>query len=194
MKRGRISGGGVATHGGGLRWRTIAILCVACAALLAGSLAVAFTTGSAKPAVKGTLPPLVLKGKLTKRIPWSKLPASVAWNGNKDPDNRHKELQAVFRGQTIYKLVGLVDDKDPQTFNVGKAKRGYGIKLIATDGYAHTMSSRDIIGKKRWIVAKLKDGKPLPKGEGPYRDVGSFVGFLAGPSVKLLVRIELVFD
>jgi hypothetical protein len=166
----------------------------ACAAILAASLAVAFTSGSAKPAAKATLPPLVLKGKLTKRIPWSKLPIGVVWNGAKDPDNRHKELQAVFRGQSIYKLVGLVDDKDPTTFNVARARRGYGVKFIASDGYSHTMSSRDIIGKKKWIVARLKNGRPLPKAEGPYRDVGSFVGFLAGPSVKMLVRIELVFD
>jgi hypothetical protein len=179
---------------GGLRWRTIVILCVACLAVLAASLAVAFTTGSAKPAARASQPPLVLEGKLTKRIPWAKLPTTVIWNGRKDPDNRHKELQATFRGQSIYKLVGLVDDKDPKTFNVAQAKRGYGVKFIASDGYTHTMSSRDIVGKRKWIVAKLKNGRPLPKAEGPYRNVGSFVGFLAGPSVKLLVRIELVFE
>lgn len=180
---------------GRLRWKTLIILLVVCAAILAASLAVALTAGSAQPVPKGQKQPaLVLKGVLKKKIPWAKLPAKVIWNGRKDRDNRHKELQAVFRGQSIYKLVGLVDDKDPKTFNVRKARRGYGIKFIAKDGYTQTMDSRKIIGKKKWIVAKLKNGKPLPKGEGPYRDVGSFVGFLAGPSVKMLVRIELVFD
>ncbi len=180
--------------GRGPRWRSIVILCVVAAVLLAGSLAVAFTTGSAQPASRAKQPALVLKGVLKKKIPWAKLPAGVIWNGRKDKDNRHKELRAVFRGQSIYKLVGLVDDKDPKTFNVRKARRGYGIKFIAGDGYSSTMDSRTIIGKKKWIVAKLKNGKPLPKGEGPYRDVGSFIGFLAGPSVKMLIRIELVFD
>lgn len=179
---------------GRLRWRTLIVLCVVCAAILAASLAVALTSGSAQPVPRAKQPALVLKGVLKKKISWAKLPAKVIWNGRKDRDNRHKELQAVFRGQSIYKLVGLVDDKDPKTFNVRKARRGYGIKFIAKDGYAYTMDSRTIIGKKKWIVAKLKNGKPLPKGEGPYRDVGSFIGFLAGPSVEMLIRIELIFD
>jgi len=180
--------------GRGPRWRSVIILGVVAAVLLAGSLAVALTAGSAQPVSKAKQPPLVLKGVLTKRIPWAKLPAKVIWDGRKDKDNRHKELQALFRGQSIYRLVGLVDDKDPKTFNVRKARRGYGVTFIAGDGYSHTIDSRKIIGKKRWIVARLKNGKPLPEGEGPYRNVGSFVGFLAGPSVKMLIRIELVFD
>lgn len=176
------------------RWRTIVILCVGAAIVLAAGLAVAFTAGSAQPTPEAQRPALVLKGTLTTRIAWAKLPADVIWDGRKEGDNRHEDLQAVFRGQSIYKLVGLVDDKDPRTFNVRRARRGYGIRFIATDGYTYTMDSRLIIGKKKWIVARLKDGKPLPKGEGPYRDVGSFIGFLAAPSVKMLVRVELVFD
>jgi len=178
----------------GPRWRSVIILFVVAAVLLAGSLAVALTAGSAQPASRAKQPPLVLKGVLKKSIPWAKLPAGVIWDGRKDKDNRHKELQAVFRGQSLYKLVGLVDDKDPKTFNVAKARRGYGIKFIATDGHNPVIASRDIIGKKKWIVARLKNGKPLPRGEGPYRHVGPFVGFLASESVKMLVRIELVFD
>ena len=56
------------------------------------------------------------------------------------------------------------------------------------------MSSKTIIGKKTWIVARLKNGKALPEGEGPYRDVGSFIRHFYGrQSVKLLTRIQLVF-
>jgi hypothetical protein len=179
----------------GPRWRTVGILAVASAVVLGASVAVSLKVADADSTpARGAYPDLVLRGKLIKRIPWAKLPTTVLWDGTKDSDNRHTELQARFRGQTLYKLIGLVDDRDPKTFNVAKAKRGYGIKFIASDGYSYMMDSRRIIGKKTWIVARLKNGKPLPQGEGPYRDVGSFVGFLAGPSVKMLVRIELVFD
>jgi hypothetical protein len=177
----------------GPRWRTVVILAVASVVVLSASVAVSLNVTGADSSPLGgtTYPPLVLKGELVKRIPWSELPANVAWDGRQDSDNRNKELQAMFEGQTIYKLVGLVDDEDPKTFNVAKAKRGYAIWFIASDGYKYQMDSREIIGKTKWIVARLKDGEPLPANEGPYRDVGSFVGFLAGPSVKMLVRIEL---
>lgn len=178
----------------GLRWRSIAIFAVVSAVILGASIVVSLTVAQADSTpARGTYPALVLKGKLTKRIPWAKLPTSVVWDGRKDKDNRHKELQAVFRGETLYKLIGLVDDANPKTFNVAKAKRGYGIKFIAKDGYTYTMDSRRIVGKTKWIIAKLKNGKPLPAAEGPYRHVGPFVGFLAAPSVKMLVRIELIF-
>lgn len=180
----------------GPRWRGIIILALAAAVILTTSLVIAKThviTADATPGRASSYPALVLKGVLTKRIPWAKLPTPVSYNGRKDPDNRHEQLQGLYKGQTLYNLIGLVDDRNPKTFNVAKARRGYGIKLIATDGYTWVVPSAKIIGKKDWIIAKLKDGKPLPTWEGPYRHVGaSFIGFRAGQSVRLLVRIELV--
>lgn len=175
-----------------LSWRAVGVLAGATAVILGASLFVALRTPDAAPA-KGPYPDLVLKGKLTKKIPWSQLPASVKWDGTK-AGAIPKDLQAVYRGQTLYKLVGLVDDKDPSAFNVALAKKGYKIRFRASDGYSWTMKSASIIGKKNWIVARLKNGKALPKGEGPYRDVGSFIGHFYGRgSVKMLTRIELVF-
>jgi hypothetical protein len=176
----------------GLSWRVVGLLAAACAAILAVSLYVALRPSAATPAA-GPYPDLVLKGKLTRSIPWNKLPVSVKWDGTKAGDIP-RDLQAAYRGQTLYKLIGLVDDKDPATFNVARARKGYGIKFIAGDGYSWTMKSKAIIGKKNWIVARLKNGKPLPDNEGPYRDVGSFIKHFYGrESVKLLLRIELVF-
>lgn len=175
-----------------LSWRAVGILAGAAAVILAASLFVALHTPDAAPA-RGPYADLVLKGKLTKRIAWAQLPVSVKWDGTK-AGAIPKDLQAVYAGQTLYKLVGLVDDHKPGSFNVALAKKGYKVRLIATDGYSWDMKSKTIIGKKGWIVARLKNGQPLPSGEGPYRDVGSFIRHFYGrQSVKLLARIELIF-
>ena len=160
--------------------------------VVAGSLFVALRTPDAAPA-SGPYPGLVLQGKLTKKLPWNQLPVSVTWDGTKAGDIP-KDLQAVYRGQTIYKLVGLVDDGDPGSFNVALARKGYKIRFLASDGYSWDMASRAIIGKTGWIVARLKNGKPLPANEGPYRDVGSFIHhFFGRESVKLITRIKLIY-
>ena len=65
----------------------------------------------------------------------------------------------------------MVDDRQAG-FNVAKARRGYKIRFICRDGYRPTIPSRWIIGKKTWIVAKLKAGKRLAGGEAPFRFVG----------------------
>ncbi len=175
-----------------LSWRSVGLLAAAAAVILGVSLYIALRPPDATPA-EGPYADLVLKGKLTKRIAWADLPVSVTWDGTKAGDIP-KDLQAVYRGQTLYKLIGLVDDDTPGSFNVALAKKGYKIRFLATDGYSWDMDSRAIIGKKTWIVARLKNGKPLPEGEGPYRDVGSFIKhFFGRESVKLLTRIQLVF-
>ena len=175
-----------------LSWRAIGILAAVATIILGASLFVALRPTDAAPAT-GPYADLTLKGKLTKRIAWAQLPASVSWDGTK-AGAIPKDLQAVYRGQTLYKLIGMVDDKDPASFNVALAKKGYTIRFLATDGYHWDMKSATIIGEKGWIVARLKNGKALPAGEGPYRDVGSFIHHFYGrQSVKLLTRIQLIF-
>ena len=173
------------------RWRTIAILVAVCVAILGVSLALSHRADSS-PA-PGPYAALVLRGKLVKRVAWKDLPANVTWNGKRAGDIP-VDLQAVYCGQTLFKLVGLVDDKDPRTFNVALARKGYTIRFIARDGYTWDMKSASIIGKTHWIVARLKNGQPLPAGEGPYRDVGSFIGhFFGRPSVKMITTIQLIY-
>ena len=175
-----------------LSWRSIGILSAVAVVVVAGSLFVALRTPDAAPA-SGPYPGLVLQGKLTKKLPWNQLPVSVTWDGTR-AGAIPKDLQAVYRGQTLYKLVGLVDDGDPGSFNVALARKGYKIRFLASDGYSWDMASRAIIGKTGWIVARLKNGKPLPANEGPYRDVGSFIHhFFGRESVKLITRIKLIY-
>jgi len=175
-----------------LSWRTIGIVAAVAVVVVAGSLFVALRTPDAAPA-SGPYPDLVLQGKLTKKIPWSRLPVSVTWDGTK-AGAIPTDLKAVYRGQTLYKLIGLVDDRDPGSFNVALARKGYKIRFLASDGYSWDMSSREIIGRTGWILARLKNGKPLPANEGPYRDVGPFIHhFFGRESVKLITRIKLIY-
>ena len=180
----------------GLRWRGIVVLAVVAAAVLTASVVVARTHvihPDTTPGKASGYPPLLLQGTLTRRLPWAEIETTASYDGREDPDNRHDELQALYRGEPLFELIGLVDDDDPSTFNAAKAKSGYAVKLFATDGYTWTVDSRTIVGKTDWIIAKLRDGKPLPKWEGPYRFVGAdFIGFRAGQSVRQLVRILLV--
>jgi hypothetical protein len=175
-----------------VRWPTVAVLVLVCAAVLGASLYVAHRHTSSTPA-KGPYPDLVLVGRLTKDLPWRDLSVNVTWDGTK-AGAIPSDLQAVYRGETLYKVIGLVDDNDPSSFNVALAEKGYQIRFIAEDGYEWTMSSKAIVGQTGWIIARLKNGRPLPKGEGPYRDVGSFIHhFYGAPSVKMIKRIELLY-
>jgi hypothetical protein len=180
----------------GPRWRGVVILAVVAAAVLTASIVVAKTHvihPDTTPGRASSYPALVLQGTLTTRVPRADIGTTGTYDGRKDPDNRHDELQAFYRGEALYQLIGLVDDDDPGSFNETKAKAGYGVKLLASDGYTWLVDSRDVAGRDDWVVAKLRDGKPLPKWEGPYRFVGpDFIGFRAGQSVRLLVRIQLI--
>jgi hypothetical protein len=104
-------------------------------------------------------------------LPISRVPATVAWHGEK-AGNINPSLRYVYKGQTLSKLVGLVDDGDPGSFNVSLAKKGYQIQFVCRDGYKPKIPSKWIVGKKTWVVAKLKSGKPLEGDEAPFRFVG----------------------
>jgi hypothetical protein len=178
------------------RLRGVVVLAVVAIVAATASIVVARTGlihPDTTPAQASSRPPLVLQGTLTTSVPWAGIRTTGSYDGRGDPDNRHEELQALYRGEPLSELVGLVDDDDPDTFNETRAREGYAVKLSATDGYTWTVDSRTIIGEDGWIVASLRDGRPLPEWEGPYRLVGDeFIGFRAGQAVKLLTRIELV--
>ena len=146
-----------------------------------------------KPVVPGYLKPLVLKGRRTVKVAFLDFPTPATWDGTK-AGNINPTLRAVYRGQTLCKLIGMVDDKHPKTFNAKLARKGYKIEFVASDGYVWTISSKTIVGKKDWLVASLKDGKAMTADEGPYRYVGSFIKpFYGKPSVYKLVEIKLIF-
>jgi hypothetical protein len=160
---------------------------------LAGqATATAADAGKARVVAARAFPALVLKGKTTKKIAWKKLPVKVSWDGTK-AGNINPSLRAVYKGQTLYKLIGLVDGGGTG-FDVALAKKGYTITFVCKDGYKAKISSKRIVGKTRWILARLKNGKALPDGEGPYRFVGSFIKPFNGKlSARMIVQIRLTF-
>jgi hypothetical protein len=117
---------------------------------------------------------LTLRGKKTKVLPIAQVPAVATWDGTK-AGNINRTLRYVYKGQLLYKLVGLVDD-NAAGFNAALAKKGYTIQLVCLDGYKPTFSSKVLFrnGKLRTdlIVAKMKAGKLLPASEAPFRFVG----------------------
>ena len=119
---------------------------------------------------------------------------SVKFGALRDPaGNINPTLRYTYKGQSLYKLIGLVDDKKGG-FNVARAKKGYKIRFICRDGYKPEISSKRIIGKKKWIIAKRKAGKLLPGGEAPFRFVGSFIKPFNGKlSAYGIIRIRLIF-
>jgi hypothetical protein len=118
---------------------------------------------------------LTLNGRLTRVLPIAKVPATVIWDGTK-AGNINPSLRYVYKGQSLYKLLGKVDDDKPGSFNLARAKKGYTIQFFCRDGYKPRISSKLILknGQPRvdWIVARIKAGKPLEGGEAPFRFVG----------------------
>ncbi len=136
---------------------------------------------------------LTLVGKSTVVLKRSQVPARVSWDGRRE-GNINPTLRYVYWGQSLYKLVGKVDDAYPTGFNRAKAEAGYKIRFICRDGYKVSISSKRIIGKKRWIIAKKKAGALLPDGEAPYRFVGSFIEPFNGTlSARQIIKIRLIF-
>jgi hypothetical protein len=175
------------------------IVFVAAAFAVACALpALAQAAGAAPSAPRAGGSTLTLQGVTTKVLPIARVPATSAWDGSK-AGNINPTLRYVYKGQLLYKLLGLVDGGGPG-FDAAKAKKGYTVKFFCLDGYKPTFSSKILFkkGKLRTdlIVAKLKSGKLLPDSEAPFRFVG-------GPPVtqpfnnKLaafkLVKIRLIF-
>ena len=118
---------------------------------------------------------LTLQGSSRRSCPSPSSRPSVIWDGTKAGDI-NPSLKYVYKGQSLYKLLGKVDDARPGSFNLAKAKKGYTIQFICRDGYKPKISSKLILknGKPRvrWIVAKLKADALLEGGEAPFRFVG----------------------
>ena len=90
---------------------------------------------------------LTLQGKTTKVLPIAKVPATAAWDGTK-AGNINPSLRYVYRGQLLYKLVGMVDDKKAG-FNVAKAKKGYTIQFVCLDGYKPTHQQQAAVPQRQ---------------------------------------------
>jgi len=179
--------------------------------VLAGAAVLVLTLAAPSLARRAATPPpevragaraagwtLTLQGKTTKVLPIAQVPATATWNGTK-AGNINQEIRHVYKGQLLYQLLGMVDDK-LAGFNSALAKKGYTIQLFGLDGYKQTFSSKVLFrnGKLRTdlIVAKIEDGRLLPAKEAPFRFVGGppiTQPFNCKLSARELFKIRLIF-
>jgi len=103
----------------------------------------------------------------------------------------------VWGGMPLWFLAGFVDDEDQhskEAFNDELAKSGYQVVLVAADGYAVSIDSKDIIRSNNYIVANTLGGVPIPESDSswPLRLVGPAVS--GKTSIAQIERIELYPD
>jgi DMSO/TMAO reductase YedYZ molybdopterin-dependent catalytic subunit len=96
----------------------------------------------------------------------------------------------TYSGMALWRLVGMVDDRDSATFNDTLAAEGYSISSIASDGYSRSVDSALIARNDDIIVANLMNDLPLPEDQYPLRLVGT--GLSSGQMVSMIVKIELL--
>jgi uncharacterized repeat protein (TIGR02543 family) len=96
----------------------------------------------------------------------------------------------TWDGLSLWRLVAIVDDGDPATFNDTLASIGYSVKIIASDGYNKTFDIGDIARNDTRIIANKFNAYTLPPNRFPLRFVGP--GLSGSQKVSQIVRIELV--
>lgn len=136
--------------------------------------------------------PIQLHGALSDNLTQAEFEAGVLSGGLTCTDNT-----GTWAGLALWRLVGLVDDDDPETFNIDLAAEGYSIKVSAPD-YYYVFDSATVAGNDDIIAANSLDGQPLPLTDPtnpsklwyPVKLVGS--GLHSGDRVGGVVMIELL--
>ena len=160
-----------------------------------------FTNVTAKHTIVASFTPyppysLQLVGATTTTLTQSQVEAMVAANPvvyNSGTDN--------WSGVALYRLIALVDDGDPASFNTALASV-YSIKLTAADGYAKTIAPADygsftFADSDNVMVANQLNGSQVPfvnasgKIVYPLKVTGSGV-LTSSFAVGGLIKIELV--
>jgi DMSO/TMAO reductase YedYZ molybdopterin-dependent catalytic subunit len=99
-----------------------------------------------------------------------------------------------WEGIPLWLVVGSVDDGRTHgkgAFNVAKAKKGYTIELIASNGVTTFLSSHDLLKHKDWILAGKVDGGELTPDNFPLRLVGP--GLTDDQSIGRITKVLLRF-
>jgi DMSO/TMAO reductase YedYZ molybdopterin-dependent catalytic subunit len=128
--------------------------------------------------------PLTLEGGLTDIVQQSEFEADVAAHPVNWDDGGN-----IWQGLALWRLAAKVDDDNPETFNDELATTGYGVIVIAADGYSRAFASADVAHNDNMIVANTLNGAPLSSDYYPLRLVGPELS--GGQKVSQIVRIEL---
>jgi hypothetical protein len=83
----------------------------------------------------------------------------------------------TYRGVPLWRVVGLIDDKDSRTFNTKLATTGtgYGVEVMGVDYFSYVYSSQQVAALgDALIVSGLANGAPLKWGSVNVTAPGSF--------------------
>ena len=82
----------------------------------------------------------------------------------------------TYAGMPLYRLVGVIDDNDPATFNKALATTGDGylVKVEGLDGFVATYTSAEVVTfGKHLVVGDYVDGLRLTLGAASIKDDGA---------------------
>ena len=124
---------------------------------------------------------------------------------------RHRQATIVengvtYAGLSLRDLVGLVDDRDPATFNTARAAAGYNVVVLGMDGFSVAFTSAKVasLGDKLILASRaggealpvppafLELGKPRWVPDWPLRVVRSDPGVTFDDRVRGVVRVSIV--
>ena len=100
--------------------------------------------------------PLLLYGAQDDNVTQTEFEAEAFSNRLSCTDNA-----GTWTGPALWRLVALVDDDDPSTFDSALAAEGYSIKVSAPD-YYYVFDSVTVAGNDGIVAANTLDGQPLP--------------------------------
>jgi DMSO/TMAO reductase YedYZ molybdopterin-dependent catalytic subunit len=94
-----------------------------------------------------------------------------------------------WTGVPVSKILGLVDDDDPLTFNATVADTQYRLQVIASDDYNKTMVAKDLVDMGAILAFKM-NGTLLDEDSAPLKLVGSD---LSGSSmVSMIASVKML--
>ncbi len=138
--------------------------------------------------MKGTIP-----GSRTRQMTYRGFATfAVAHSATWVDDTTDPANPATYSGVDLKTLVGLIDDKNVNTFNESLAQTapGYVVRVIGVDGFSHDFASADVATQNIIVASKVAVGtgpsRALPFGTAKYKTASDSVGFSPSWPLKLV--------
>ncbi len=151
---------------------------------------------------------LVIGGRMDNRLDRQTVQSGVSCH-KQDVSYLDKKSGATeeYTGIPLWLLLAYGDDplhaphrqtdKSILSYKEDTALAGYGVKIIAADGYSITLDSRELNRNDDVIIATIKEGESLPEREWPLVLVWDKDAELVPEGIKAvrnITEIQLIFD